>query len=341
MDKPKAPDQPEPDQLVGHGFEAAEKVNPTDIYPTEITEGPLAHAPQPSQTSPPTSTPTPTQAQIPKPPPAKLLGDPEPQKSHLLRNLLLTTTVMSLVLLFGWNTFNHDHLRWPVDFGAQTAVLLFLLAFFVHSIMKLFQHLREIKPKQEGLNLLYPFYTAAVLAALLGVGYFEFRHQFVQIITTPITRKISGVPRALVRCDRAMANLLAPTRKGYVRYEYADGEYVSNDIAHYHPNACVDIFNWYIWQGKTNTTDYQIHTLDMIPHEAIHIGGILNELYTKCAATEWTEDVLLWLGADPDEAERVAKINRLRANNYQGLGPGSQSDQYVGNCNKLPSFRKN
>gem|GEM_PF-6235053 len=280
------------------------------------------------------------QAQIPQPPPAKLLGNPEPQKSHLLRNLLLAASALSIVLLLGWNTINHNHLHWPIDFGVQTAILLFILAFLIHSVIKFFQHLREIKPKQEGLNPLYPFYTAVTLAAFLGVGYLEFRHQFVQITTTPIIRKISGVDTALARCDRAMANLFAPTRKGYVQYEYADGQYTSSDIAHFHPAACADIFNWYVWQGKTNTTDYQIHTLDMISHEAVHIGGVRSELIAKCASTEWTEDVLLFLGAKPDEAKRVAEINRKNANDYQGRGPGSQTSAYEGNCDSLPSFRK-
>jgi len=336
MDKPKTPDQPEPDQLVGRGFEAAEKVNPTDIYLTEIIEGPLAHAPRLSQASPstPTSTPTSAQNQIqaPKPPPAKLLGEPEPQKSHLLRYTLITTTIISLILLFGWNTFNHNYLRWPIDFGVQTAFLLFATVLLAHSIILFSQHLRKVTRRQTELTLLYPLYILIMLSAFLGIGYLEFRPQFVQIITTPITREISGVPTALVQCDRAVANLFAPTRKGYT--------YIEDGIARFHPNACVDIFNWYVWQGKTNTTDYQIHTLDMIAHEAVHISGVYNELITKCASTEWTEDVLLHLGAKPEEAERIAKRNRYMLNNFQGTGPGSQSNQYVGNCDNLPSFRK-
>lgn len=259
--------------------------------------------------------------------------EPKPRRhTHLQRNIFLATTVLSLVLLFAWSPINHQLLHLPIDFGMLTALCLFLLTAFFISFAKLAHCISKIISNRANPSLIYHITISTfILAAFLGAGYFEFRHQFVQILTTPIIRKVSGVPTALTQCDRVTANLLAPTRSGYVEYGSA--------VAHFHPSACADIFDWYVWQHKTDTTREQIHKLDMITHEATHVGGEYNELNAKCASTEWLEEALLDIGVDEKEARDIAIANRHTANDFKYGGIGSQQHQYEGSCDDLPRFR--
>lgn len=254
--------------------------------------------------------------------------EPKRHRKHTLRNLTIATTLLSLVLLFAWSPVNLRWLHLPVDFGLLTAVCLILLVLLVYNFVQFLRHAKRSKTKLHYHLIVFIF----TLVTFLGFGYFEFRHQFVQILVTPSVRKVSGVPTALGQCDRIGANLFAPTRSGYVIW--------GSPVAHIHPNACAGIFNWYVWQGKTNTTNRQIHQLDMITHEAVHIGGEESELKTKCASTEWLEEILLDWGVNADEASRIAKHNRETLNNYQQDGLNITDKQYEGNCDELPRHRQ-
>ena len=311
----KSEDQVADGQQTGQGVSAARRMDIGAIYPTEFTEGVSANI---------------------DPEDAKALWEAEQAVPKRRRRLgamswiFLGVVVFSVVMLVGWAPLNDGVLHVPFDFGPLTAACTLLLTIFVLSLASLLRRVMVAAAKNQRFSATYYIFIPLAALVLFGAaGFFEYKHQYIQAFLTPSVRKVSGVPQAVVRCDRVMANLFGATRYGYVSYS-------NRNIAHLHPSACREIWDW-VAQGKTGTTALQMHSLDTVTHEAMHVGGMDSELGATCGSFEWLEDVLVDLGASRAEAKRVAATQSSRHENYHGSTP--QQKQYEGDCSQVPSVR--
>ena len=256
----------------------------------------------------------------------------------VIKWILIAQLVLSVAMLAGWWKIQRMFAI-PVDFGLLSALVLFLLTGFimslVHSISRL---VKNIKTHTHAGVVYYILLPVALLALLIVAGFYEFRHQLVQVIATPPTQMVSKNGGAIFQCDRLELGL-APklssviTRPGYVLPD-------DPNVVHAAESACSAIFNWYMSNGKdSRSTENAISSLDLIAHEAIHVGGENNELVAKCGAVDWIRDVVLMLGASETEAEYIFTSDEAYANSYVGVPIVEQTLEYVGNCNDIPNVR--
>ncbi|MDR0397919.1 MAG: hypothetical protein LBH36_01930 [Candidatus Nomurabacteria bacterium] len=243
----------------------------------------------------------------------------------------LGSIFLILVALFAWNPLNDNFIHTPFDFGPLTALCAAFALALVFGVARLIYQVARAAAKKQKFSAAYHLFVPLLMLISLGVaGWFEYKQQYIQFYLTPSVRKVSGVDTAVVRCDRVVGNLFGATRYGYVNYD-------SRGIAHLHPKGCGEIWNWAKVQNHDKTTDLQMHALDTVTHEAMHVGGMDSELGATCGSFEWIEDILVDLGASRVEAKRVAQAQSKKHENYHGNT--QQQKQYEGDCSEVPSVR--
>ncbi|MDR0591558.1 MAG: hypothetical protein LBG75_03350 [Candidatus Nomurabacteria bacterium] len=263
------------------------------------------------------------------------IAKPPKRESRLLRNLMLIAAAVSVVAFIGWPHMAQV-LNTPIDFGPLTTVCLFALVFFIYNVARLVQYIHKAMVEHSRASLSYHLIMPTVsFLVLFGVGYFEFKHQAVQLIITPAVREVSNEPTAVARCDRILRNLL-DRGGGYYGYVYP-GE----TEAHLNPVVCNSIFDWYFLQDKTASDDMQVFALHTPLHEAEHVRGIGNELMAECTSLEWTEDIMLKLGASRAEAKSVAdrSVEYQQGRNSSASIASQKLSKYEGDCKDVPSQR--
>jgi len=252
--------------------------------------------------------------------------------------IFVLVAVFSLVMLVAWGGVQRNS-GIPLDFGPLTAIVLFLLVGFLFSlknaIYRFYKDLKMPGRRSVMFNIMLPVTLGGLL---LLAGSFELRHQLVQVIATPPTQMVSGKPNALFKCERLLASMIPNKTSTITRKGFVSGDDPNVTVAR--SNTCQLLFDWYVFDRRSNTSEEQAFALDLVAHEAIHVGGETNELKAKCGAVEWIEDVAIMMGASEEEAQRISKNNEEWANEYKGNPLIQQSLQYEGHCSDVPSVRE-
>jgi hypothetical protein len=117
-----------------------------------------------------------------------------------------------------------------------------------------------------------------------------------------VASDLAGV-RVSVHCQTFGEEFVdAGAELGYVRFG-ADGVPQRRTVIKYEP--CRDLAR-YLRSGKRSPTPAQVVAVHVLTHEAMHLGGVLNEAVAECRAVQRDARTAMLLGAAPDAARALA-----------------------------------
>ena len=202
-----------------------------------------------------------------------------------------------------------------IDIGVLTVLVVVFAVLSVRAVVRLIRKIRSIWRKEGGISLVYVVVMVVLWLGLLGVsGFFEFRHQLAFYTASAVSRDVSGKSNAVARCQRRAVDMFNFMGFFYLGWVWSD----KPNVAHLRTDTCGDFGDW-LMSDKRQASREQIQALQVVIHEAVHIGGELNEARTECKAMDHYERVATGLGATREEARRM--LEYYKTNIYPGM-PG-------------------
>lgn len=197
-----------------------------------------------------------------------------------------------------------------IDIGALTVACVYLAAMAARAIVRLLR--RQAATAFTGVG------AVVLWSVLLTIGtYHEVRHHDVQAAATAATRHVSENPDATVTCQRVSHDWFRLSNElGFVSWDAAD-------TAVLRQSTCANLGAW-MYGGRGSDDIAQVTAVHVVSHEAVHVAGILSEAVTECVALELDATVAQYLGADPEQAERLAETYRQVV--YPRMGDDYRTD---------------
>ncbi len=186
------------------------------------------------------------------------------------------------------------------DVGPLTVVCALMTIWTARTVWRLRRH-----PSGERL---LPAVGLTILVVLTTVALgFEGRHQWVQAEAAHVVRVVSGNPHGTARCQRFSGDLLdLSSNQGFVSYDHSD-------VARLRRDVCNDLSGW-VLTGSGAPTSAQAIAVHVVVHEAMHVGGDVNEASAECHAMQHDAQAAVLLGASPSDAARL--VTRYATDTY-------------------------
>jgi hypothetical protein len=156
--------------------------------------------------------------------------------------------------------------------------------------------------------------------ALLGIaGSYEAKHEWVQSRATAVVEHVSGVHGSTAACQRFTPELFdVSVYSGYVSWG-------DQKVAQLRRTVCNDLFTW-LTSSKDSPTLGQIKAVHVVVHEAMHVGGVIEEARAECSAMQRDADAAQFLGATRAQAEALAQAY------YRDVYPQMSGDYTSNQC---------
>jgi hypothetical protein len=165
---------------------------------------------------------------------------------------------------------------------------------------------RWLLRRRDGLGRARPFPKVAVLllvALALGALIPAVRHHRLETRLAAAATTLVGVPVA-VHCQSVGQQLVdVGPELGFVRYG-PDG--VPERATLIKRDQCGDLSD-YLGSDKSSPSRDQVVAVHILSHEARHMAGITNEAVAECGAMQRDARAAELLGADPEQALRLAR----------------------------------
>ncbi len=165
---------------------------------------------------------------------------------------------------------------------------------------------RWLLRRRDGLGRAKPFPTVTVLLLVaLGIGALVpvIRHHRLEARLSTAASALVGTPVA-VHCQSVGKQLVdVGPELGYVRYS-ADG--VPEHATLIKRDQCSDLRD-YLGSNKDTPSQEQVVAVHILSHEARHMAGITDEAIAECGAMQRDARTAQLLGADPTQAQRLAR----------------------------------
>jgi hypothetical protein len=181
---------------------------------------------------------------------------------------------------------------------------------------------RWLRRRRDALGRAKPFPAiSVVLLVALGVGALVpvIRHHRLESRLSAAASDLVGTPVA-VHCQSAGKQLVdVGPELGYVRYG-ADG--VPEHATLIKRDQCSDLRS-YLGSDKDSPSPEQVVAVHILSHEARHMAGITDEAVAECGAMQRDARTAQLLGADPTQAQRLARMYWLTV--YPRMGDDYRS----------------
>ncbi len=180
------------------------------------------------------------------------------------------------------------------DIGPLTVVCALMTVWTARTVWRFGRH-----PSGERL---LPAVGLTILVVLTTVALgFEGRHQWVQAEAAHVVRVVSGNPHGTARCQRFSGDLLdLSSNQGFVSYDHSD-------VAQLRREICNDMSGWLL-TGSGAPTPAQAIAVHVVVHEAMHVGGDVNEASAECHAMQHDAQAAVLLGASRTDAARLVTL---------------------------------
>ncbi len=165
---------------------------------------------------------------------------------------------------------------------------------------------RWLRRRRDALGRAKPFPTVSVLLLVaLGAGALVpvIRHHRLETRLESVASALVGAP-VTVHCQTAGKQLVDVGQElGYVRYG-PDG--VPARATLIKRDQCSDLRD-YLGSDKDSPSPDQVVAVHVLSHEARHMAGITDEAIAECGAMQRDARTAQLLGADPTQAQRLAR----------------------------------
>jgi hypothetical protein len=183
---------------------------------------------------------------------------------------------------------------------------------------------RWLRGRRDVLGRARPFpAVSVVLLVALGVGALVpvIRHHRLEARLDAAASSLVGAP-VRVHCQTVGKQLVDVGQElGYVRYG-ADG--VPERATLIKRDQCSDLRD-YLGSDKDSPSPDQVVAVHVLSHEARHMAGITDEAVAECGAMQRDARAAELLGADPIQAQRLARMYWLTV--YPRMGDDYRSAQ--------------
>lgn len=192
---------------------------------------------------------------------------------------------------------------------------------------------RWLRRRRDALGRAKPFPAVSVLVLVaLGVGALVpvIRHHRLETRLESAASALVGAP-VTVHCQTAGKQLVDVGQElGYVRYG-PDG--VPDRATLIKRDQCSDLRD-FLGSDKDSPSPDQVVAVHVLSHEARHMAGITDEAVAECGAMQRDARTAQQLGADPVQAQRLARqywltVYPRMADDYRSsqCGPGGSLDE--------------
>jgi len=142
--------------------------------------------------------------------------------------------------------------------------------------------------------------AALIAIILIPTAGFEARWLIQEHKGTEVVKLVSDNDKGYLHCQRLSETMFdASQNRGHVMWDKPNEAVVKF-------SSCQELFG-YIESDKSNPTEKQVMAVHVLTHEAVHVGGDMDEASTECKAIQLDMETAIKLGATFEQALHLAQ----------------------------------